>query len=249
MTPYYQHRGITIYCGDCIEVIDELSIELYEVVGAVITDPPYASGTRAEADRGSSGAMVRAGRFANRPMDNDQMTTHGFMWLMRTVARSCRPLIVPGGSLLSFIDWRQWPNLLGAIESCDYRVNGMLVWNKLHFGMGNGFRGQHELILHASRGVPDVYDRAVGNVLSYGRDATDDHPSPKPVDLLTQLVRVATKEGSLVLDPFAGAGSTLIAAKNMGRHAIGIEIEERYCEIAAKRLSQEVFQFEESAKP
>jgi DNA modification methylase len=240
MKPYYEHAGITIFHGDCLDVLADLAVELHENVNAVITDPPYASGTRSEAKRGSSGAMVRGGRFADKPIENDQMTTLGFVWFIRAVARLCRPMIVPGGSFLSFIDWRQWPNLLGAVESCDYRVNGMIVWDKVSFGMGNGFRGQHELILHASRGVPDVFDRSVGNVLPFKRDDTDDHPSPKPTDLMGRLVSVVSPVGGLVLDPFAGSGATLVAAKNAGRRAIGIEVEERYCDLAARRLGQEV---------
>ena len=69
-----------------------------------------------------------------------------------------------------------------------------------------------------------------------------DHPSPKPLSLIRWIL--GRFEGDSVLDPFLGSGTTLVAAKQLGRRAIGIEVEERYCEIAAKRLSQEVFDFE-----
>lgn len=236
MKPYYDHDGITIYHGDCLDVLAEL-----DSADAIVTDPPFASGTRHEAAKTTAGkTMLRAGRFADRPIDLDQMTTTGFVWLLRAVAMRSRVILPDGGSFLSFIDWRQWPNLVGAIETANLRVQGMVVWDKGHFGMGNGFRSQHELVCHASKGVPTIYDKGVGNVLKFPREKPIDHPSPKPEGLLQRLICAVTPLGGLVLDPFMGAGTTLRAAKNEGRRAIGVEVEERYCEIAAERLSQEV---------
>ena len=238
MKPYYEdlNSGITIYHGDVLEVLPALDVEIQ----AVVMDPPYASGARTEAAKPSSGSMVRGQRWAAKPIENDQMTTPGFVWFMREVCLAVRPLLIDGGSVLSFIDWRQWPNLVGAIESTNLRVNQMVVWDKESYGLGNGFRSQHELICHASKGTPQIESRSVGNVLAETRDRNDDHPSPKPVPLIQTLLEVVSTPGGLVLDPFMGAGPTLRAAKNLGRRAIGIEIEEKYCEIAAQRLSQEV---------
>ena len=72
-----------------------------------------------------------------------------------------------------------------------------------------------------------------------------EHPCPYPAEIPSRLIASSCLEGAIVLDPFAGIGTTLIAAKDLNRRAIGIEIEEKYCEIAAKRLSQEVFDFSE----
>jgi site-specific DNA-methyltransferase (adenine-specific) len=236
MTPYYDQDGITIYCGDALTILPTLDVR----VQAVITDPPYASGARTEAAKKTSGAMVRGARWASKPIENDQMTTTGYVWLMREAAFACRPLLADGASVLVFTDWRQWPNLVGALESTNLRVNGMVVWDKRDFAMGWGFRNQHELIAHASLGTPQIGNHSIGNVLQVAREANDDHPSPKPVTLIQRLVEVVTERGDLVLDPFMGAGSTLRAGINLGRRAIGIEIEERYCEIAVKRLAQGV---------
>jgi DNA modification methylase len=241
--PYYEHAGITIYHGDCLEVLDtldHLQPDAGPFVDAIVMDPPYASGARTEASRPASGSMLRGAKWAARPIENDQMTTAGFVWLMREVLLRCRDRMVEGGSVLSFIDWRQWPNLVGAAESTNLRVQGMVVWDKASMGLGNGFRVQHELIMHAAHGTPRVADRGVPNVLRFARDDNADHPSPKPVPLIERLLEVVTHMGDAVLDPFMGAGATLVAAKNLGRRALGIEIEERYCEIAARRLSQEV---------
>ena len=234
MTPYYDDGQAVIYHGDVLDVLASFESS----VDAVVTDPPYSSGTRMEAHKSASGAMLRAGRFSDRPIELDQMTTTGFVWLMRAVAQGVRPLLPEGGSILSFIDWRQWPNLVGALETCNYRVQSMIVWDKGHFGLGNGFRAQHELICHASKGVPTIEHKDTGNVIKASRVEPVDHPSPKPVGLMERLIRVVTPAGGVVLDPFMGSGTTLRAAANSGYRAIGIEAEERYCEIAADRLAQ-----------
>jgi DNA modification methylase len=240
--PYYTDDSVTIFHGDCLNVIDEFSIDT--VFDSVVTDPPYASGTRKEMSKASSGAMLRAGRFADRPIENDQMTTAGFVWLMRAVTQGVRPLMEDGASILSFIDWRQWPNLVGAFETCNFRIQSIVVWDKKSIGMGNGFRRQHELICHASKGVPTINNRGIGDVLSCDREPPTSHPSPKPVRLMEQLIDVVTPPGGLVFDPFCGSGATLRAAKNTGRRAIGVEWDERFCEVAAAKLAQRVFAFE-----
>lgn len=243
MRPYYADGDVTIFHGDVLDVLADMEAP----VDGVVTDPPYASGTRLEAHKSASGAMVRAGRFADRPIELDQMTTTGFVWLMRAVAMGVRPLLPDGGSLLSFIDWRQWPNLVGALETCNYRVQGMVVWDKGSIGLGNGFRAQHELICHAAKGVPVIHNRSVGNVIRAGRQEPVDHPSPKPVGLMERLLGVVIPPGGLVLDPFMGSGSTLRAAANLGMRAIGIEAEERYCEVTVQRLAQGALDFGEAS--
>ena len=240
MTPYYDHGGITIYHGDCLDVLESL---IDRTVACVVTDPPYASGARTEAGKKTSGAMLRGQRWAQRPIENDQLTTPGFIWLIREVAKRCVPLLVDGGGFLSFIDWRQWPNLVGALETANLRVNTMIVWDKEHMGLGNGFRVQHELIAYATKGTARPNHMGTPNVLRHRRDSNRDHPSPKPVGLMHQLLRVCGGYGDLVVDPFMGCGPTLVAAKDLGMRAVGIEMEEKYCEIAAKRLAQEVMRF------
>jgi site-specific DNA-methyltransferase (adenine-specific) len=164
------------------------------------------------------------------------MTTTGFVWLMRETILEVRDMLDAGDSLLAFIDWRQWPNLVGAVESCNLRVNAMVVWDKMSFGMGNGFRAQHELILHASKGTPRVCGHDVANVLRAKRDETDNHPSPKPEDLIATLLRVVTERGNSVLDPYMGGGPTLVAGQKMGLRVTGIEGVREHCDTAISRL-------------
>jgi DNA modification methylase len=173
--PYYADDSVTIYHGDCLDVLETDPFKGDRVHG-VITDPPYASGARMEAQKSASGAMLRGSGWEDKPIVNDQMTTGGFVWLMRHVALALYPEMHGGASFLSFIDWRQWPNLAGALETVNLRIQQMIVWDKGTPGMGNGFRSQHELILHASKGVPNVYSPKYGNVFAarrLGQDVLD----------------------------------------------------------------------------
>jgi site-specific DNA-methyltransferase (adenine-specific) len=241
MKPYYEHAGITIWHGDCLTLMDELDSDSCDVI---LTDPPYSSGTRREGAKGLRKSMNRGTADADW-FGTDCLTTNGFLWLMRACAMEWKRLIIPGGHILSFIDWRMMPALEGAIESADLRHAGMLVWNKMNFGMGSCFRNQHELLLHFTRGVgnePARHD--CGNVLSFPAVRGSEHGTEKPVGLIEKLLSVVMPgDAGRCLDPFMGSGTTLVVAKNLGHKAIGIEIEEHYCELAAKRLSQEVLSF------
>jgi hypothetical protein len=116
-----------------------------------------------------------------------------------------------------------------------------LVWNKKMPGLGSPWRWQHEMIYLRGEwsntpGVPSII-----SVSSDGRMRDRWHPHEKPKELMKTLLQGVS---GVVVDPCCGSGSSIIAAKELGRLAIGIEIEERYCEIAAKRLSQQVMDFE-----
>lgn len=238
MIPYYQDDAVTIYHGDCREILRNI-----DRVELVITDPPYASGARTDSNRQVRGSMLRALE-DEEWFSHDAMTTWGLTWFLRGVFVDLRELIIDGAHLYVFTDWRQTPNIYGMMESAGYRVNHCLVWSKKHFGMGAYWRNQHENIVFGSRGMPTaMLDRGRGSVIEISNvnPADREHPTEKPLDLLLSIMSAAP--GNLVLDPFMGSGTTLRAAKDLGRKAIGIEIEEKYCEIAAKRMSQEVLQF------
>lgn len=237
MNPYYEQDGITIYHGDCREVLPLLPVNSVDLV---LTDPPYASGARGDANKGMRGSMTRSVDDADW-FSHDSMTTWGFNWFLRSVLAPLHRTTAEGSHLYWFTDWRMTPVLYGMLEAHGYRVNHCLVWDKRHFGMGSYWRNQYEHIIFASLGQPlPMLDRGRGTVLSFPTvsAANRDHPTEKPVELLRSIIGAVP--GGTVLDPFMGCGSTLRAAKDLGRKAIGIEIEERYCEIAANRLAQGV---------
>lgn len=238
MKPYYQHGGITIYHGDCLAVMAALP---EESIDTVFTDPPYSSGARNAATIRARKSMRREeGEYGQEDwIGGDNLTAHGFAMLVRMFGVEALRVTARDGHLFCFMDWRQLPVLQGSIEASGWSARALLVWDKKHFGMGNGFRQQAEFILHASKGTGDNFLRHdLGTVFRASRQSDEiGHPTVKPLGIVEQCLSAVP---GCVLDPFMGSGTTLEAARNLNRKAIGIEIEERYCEIAAKRLSQEV---------
>lgn len=143
-------------------------------VDAIITDPPYSSGARRDADKQVRGAMLRGMDDADW-FSHDTMTAWGFSWFLRALFAEARPHLSAGAHLYVFCDWRQTPNVYAVLESCGYRVNHCLVWRKPHYGMGSCWRNQHENIVFASLGMPaPMLNRGVGSVLDAGNVAQAD---------------------------------------------------------------------------
>jgi len=245
VTPYYDDGTCVIYHGDSFDILHDLSD-----IGAVITDPPYSSGGAFRGDRAMSTTMkyvnssTEAYRadFAGDNRDQRAFTAWCSMWL-----NAARKASNPGALLASFIDWRQLPALTDAVQAGGWQWRGVAVWDKTlkaRPALGT-FTSQSEYVVWGTNG-PATF-KALGyqvpGVFSCRAPGTErEHIAQKPDDVLRWVMQVA-EPGCVVLDPFMGSGSTLRAAKDMGRQAIGIDVDERYCEIAAKRLGQEVLDF------
>lgn len=241
MTPYYEDGRLTLWHGDCIEVMGRMAATS---VDAVLTDPPYSSGGRRENARSLRKSMTRAVDDTEW-IRGDGMSTSGFTYLLRQCGIQWRRVLKPGGHVLSFIDWRMCYPLAAALESADLRQHPTLVWDKMRFGMGAVFRNQHEFIVHMSAGNPLAPQRRdVPNVLRYAPIKGGEHPTEKPEALLRTLLSVTCAPSGVVLDPFAGSGATLTAARSLGLTAVGIESDERFCEVAARRFAQSALDFE-----
>ena len=240
MKPYYEDgRGIVIYCGDCFEVLHEL-----HDIGAVITDPPYSSGGAFRGDRMAStvSKYVQTNCAAYRPEfagDNrDQRSFLAWCSLWMTAARvAC----VPSAVLCSFSDWRQLPTLTDAVQCGGWVWRNLATWWKPGVRMQRGaFSMSAEYVIYAVNGTSEVnFDGAVQNVFSCTTEHDKEHIAQKPEPVMRWIMSVV-RPGVTVLDPFMGSGTTLRAAKDTGHPAIGIDSDERYCEIAARRLSQEI---------
>lgn len=226
MRPYYEHAGITIYHGDCREVFPTLpSVDL------VVTDPPYVFGIASTADEGKAGGW------------GDLMNSAQFYAVLLREFR--RLLANRSGAAWVFNSWRSFPVLARAAYEAQWGIESLMVWDKCWIGPGGprGLRPSYELIaLFATDGF-SIGNRGIPDIARAKWDPSKrhwGHSAEKPAALCEMLIRESG--GEVVLDPFMGSGTTLRAAKDLGGRAIGIEIEERYCEIAAQRLSQEVMQ-------
>ena len=233
MKPYYDDgRGIVIYHGDCREVLPELGSAYL-----AIFDPPYTFGlSSTEQSKGKSGGW------------GDLMNNALFY---ATILREIRRIVNnEQGAAWVFNSWRSFPVIARASFESDWPIESLLVWDKgPEVGMGGlrGLRSQYELVALfvtpafriANRSTKDIWNVPWGGSVPRAL-----HPAQKPQTLIGRMIEASGAEGRLVVDPFAGSGTSLLAAKVAGCRAIGIEIEERYCEIAARRLSQEVLPLE-----
>ncbi len=223
-TPYYQDDAVTLYHGDALEVMDSLprgSVDL------IVTDPPYVIGAVSAGSLGS-----KSGGWA------DMMNSA--LWF-RAWYEQARDLLRHTGAMWSFCNWRTMPVVMRAAMEAGLPITSMMVWDKEWIGPGGsqGLRPAYEMCgLFAKpgfaipdRGVPDVWRHKTGGYKENG------HPAEKPVDLMRRIIRTSGNAG-LVLDPFMGSGTTVVAAQAEGVRAIGIEAEEKWCELAVKRLSQ-----------
>lgn len=216
MKPYYQDSAVTIYHGDCREVLPTL-----EPVDLMLTDPPYGIGEAAGANKSRACLAIAVdygvASWDNRPVDDE---------LMLLALGAARNAIIFGGNYYSHLlrpgpCWLVWDKENGATDFADCE----LAWTSLPSAV--------RIRRHRWHGM-----------LRKGQEERK-HPTQKPLDLMKWCIGIADKHrhAATILDPFMGSGTTLRAAKDLNRRAIGIELEEKYCEIAAKRMRQEVLAF------
>ena len=214
MTPYYEHAGITIYHGDCRDVLPRIAPDESASFDLLLTDPPYGIGFAGQPTKWQR----RAG---HKPEAWDNGTVEDAVALARSL---CRWQIIFGGNYYDLPPTR-----------C------LLAWSKPDAppSMGNveyAWTNLQQNSRHLAVSIGATNQERVG------------HPTQKPEAVMRWALLQAPQDVRTVLDPFMGSGTTLVAAKRLGRQAIGIEREERYCEIAAKRLAQEVLPLEEVSR-
>ena len=244
MEPYYDDgRGIQIFLGDCRDVLPLLE---KDSVDLLVTDPPYAVSVA-----GIGRWEMRYGRTTDLdffPGDTD--------WVAMTATvteavGAAREKLASHGSAYVWCSHRQLGPLTALFEGDGWSTR-FLVWAKecpVPPAPGSGWPNAAELCLYSYRkgrrwqypGVCPVRSNVItADAYRFGQPGKVAHPTQKPLAVLVPLLEASSQPGDIVLDCFAGSGSTLVAAKMLGRRAIGIEIDERYCQLAADRLRQEV---------
>lgn len=260
MKCYYQDSAITIYHGDCLETMASLGS-----VDVTITDPPYSEHVHAKSRAGARGAGrelkgTEKGRSSNAPSNFSRAVDFGFAALSPELRRASAEKIagMTNRWALVFSDVESSHLWRTDLESfaLDYVRTG--AWIKI--GATPQFTGDRPAVgfeaitithspgkkrwngggSHAVWPVPIALDR--------GGTSPRNHPTEKPLALMTKLVSLFSDPGEVICDPFMGSGTTLRAAKDLGRRAIGIETVEKYCEIAARRCAQGVLSLERTTE-
>ena len=244
MTPYYEDNLITLYHGNCTDILPQLNN-----IDLVFTSPPYNMGTSARSGRPEKNfahTSLGAKEFADGYDGNtDTMPHEEYAAWQTQVLDLCWASLSDTGAI--FYNHKPRP-MNGVLKlPIDYGAGLLLrqiiIWDR---GTGMNFSSSHFLPKHewivvwAKTGwrLPDQKVSGIGDVWHIFPETAGNHPAPFPLELpLTAITAVKPK---LVLDPFAGSGTTLRAAKNLGVRCIGIEQSEKYCELIVNRLGQEV---------
>lgn len=200
--------------GDCTRVLQRLSAERVDLI---VTDPPY--GVHYQDSRGRTVAN-----------DDDLSPILGaFTDLYR--------VLKPDSLCISFYGWGQVDAFFRAWRRAGFRPVGHIVWVKDYASRTRFLRYRHEQAYVLAKGRPLLPARPIDDIQPWVYSGNADHPTQKAVRILTPLIEAFTRPGQLVLDPFAGSGSTLVAAAITGRRYLGIELERKYCALARDRLA------------
>lgn len=242
-----EHR---LFCGDALKPESYTELLGYgewdkpEEVDLVFTDPPY--NVPIEGHVSGLGAVIHR-EFA---MASGEMTKEQFTGFLRKVFGACAASSKDGSIHYVCMDWRHMGEVLSAAEGIYPELKNLCVWNKDNAGMGSLYRSKHELVFVFKKGeAPHINNVKLGsggryrtNVWDYagvnsfsGRDDLEMHPTVKPVALVADAIRDCSKRGGLVLDPFGGSGTTLIAAERTKRRARLIELDPHYCDTTVRR--------------
>jgi DNA modification methylase len=203
-----------IHHGDCIQVLNHVSDGSMDFV---LTDPPYLASYKS-----------RDGRTVPND-DNDAWLWPAFTQIYRVMA--------PDSFCVSFYGWPRADTFITAWRHAGFGLAGHITFPKRYTSRTGFLRGQHENAYLLTKGDPRRPDWPIGDVIDWTYSGNRLHPTQKPVSVLLPLVETFCPPEGIVLDPFAGSGSTLLAAKMLERRYVGIELDAKYHAIATRRMT------------
>ena len=216
-----------LYKGDCLEVIDNL-IEQGVKVDAIITDPPYKviTGGKNGGHNKPSGILTKNKQLMdNIPEFKD--------WLPR-----CFALLNDNSHAYFMINMFNLKDLMIEIENAGFYIHNVLVWKKNNVTPNKWYMKNCEYILFCKKGKSKFINNCGSKTVhEFDNVRGKSHPTEKPIDLMEMYISNSTNDGDVVLDPFMGSGTTGVACNNLNRNFIGIELDDKYFDIAKGRIN------------
>jgi DNA modification methylase len=238
-----KHR---LYCGNSLEEASYAALMQSEKAQMIFTDPPY--------NVPIAGHVCGKGTIKHREfeMGVGEMSDQEFTGFLVQVMERMRTHSKPGAIAYCCMDWRHMAEVLAAARGADYTLKNLCVWVKDNGGMGSLYRSRHELVFVLKQeGAAHINNIELGkhgryrtnvweypgvNSLRQGRmEDLAMHPTVKPINLVADAIKDCSKRQGIILDPFGGSGTTLIAAEKTGRQARLIEIDPHYCDVIIQR--------------
>jgi len=203
----------TVFHGDCVSIMRSLPANSIDLI---LTDPPY---------------LVRYQDREGRSIQNDSNSD----WLVPAFSGAYR-VLKQDHLMISFYGWTQVDKFFHAWRSAGFRIVGHLVFRKQYASKSRFLKYQHEQAYLLAKGNPTLPKNPISDVIDVPYSGNKLHPTQKPVAALKPLIEAFTQKNDLILDPFCGSGSTLVAAKILTRNYLGIELDPQYHATANKRL-------------
>jgi DNA modification methylase len=228
-----------LVCGDARDAASFRKVMAGERASMIFADPPYNVRIRSVQGRG----RIRHREFL---VGSGELSSAGYRtFLAQSLSLAARHSI-DGAIHFVCTDWRHIADLIAAGNDVYDEMKNIIVWNKSNAGQGSFYRSQYELIgVFKSGQAPHLNNIELGrhgrnrsNIWTYSSGRMDDlalHPTVKPIALVADAMRDCSRRGDIVLDPFIGSGTTILAAERIGRRAYGIELDPLYVDVAVRR--------------
>lgn len=229
-----------LMCGDATKRSDEEILMKGQKANLILTDPPYGMSFGANpyegGNRGTGGKAARVkawGKLKNDELEGEKLTEFLAKGIEnhKNSSEENAPLYLWG-------TWRNINNFTGALGETKTEITSLIVWNKESIGLGySNYKPMHEFLFYSNRGghwygglkQGDVWNLTRGNLQAY------EHPTMKPLELISKMITNSSKKGELVIDFFGGSGTTLIAAEQLSRKCYMMEIDPFYCSVIIER--------------